>query len=266
MSDNTNQSFRDRFGISLSRGVSRFLGSEMVTITVGTDPLTRSFTVHKSMITKRSTVFERMFSSSFKEGLTQTATLPDDIPQTFDVFIDWVYAGKLLFPEAVIPKTAMAIMCELEDVIYFAEKYCVGTLVDAALEYFIDLARTHHIQPMYHVIDRAYNNTMPKSKFRLYLARTYTYQSVSNENSELWTTEILHGLVRDHFDLFQDYLGMVKASNDLGDFIQSPNEAPRCDYHQHGKDEMCPYRRESRKRRRVKPEEDEDEEAKNENL
>jgi hypothetical protein len=36
-----------------------------------------------------------MFSSVFQEGLTQSAKLPENDPDTFDLFIDWLYQARI---------------------------------------------------------------------------------------------------------------------------------------------------------------------------
>ncbi|KAK4945831.1 hypothetical protein LTR10_014922 [Elasticomyces elasticus] len=65
----------------------------MVTIAVGTPPLI--FSVHETLICRRSTFFDRAFRGGFAESGTKTLQLPDEAVGVIATFLDWLYTGRL---------------------------------------------------------------------------------------------------------------------------------------------------------------------------
>lgn len=59
--------------------------------------------VHKSLISHHSPFFQKAFTSSFTEGLTQTITLEDVSALIFGLFVHWLYFQKLSLPDGNLP-------------------------------------------------------------------------------------------------------------------------------------------------------------------
>ncbi|TGO12207.1 hypothetical protein BTUL_0092g00070 [Botrytis tulipae] len=69
------------------------LGNELVQIIVG--PELKEFFVHKTLIRSTCDFFERAFNGKFKEGIENKMYLPEDDPEIFDIFVNWMYSGHL---------------------------------------------------------------------------------------------------------------------------------------------------------------------------
>ena len=68
---------------------ARQLGSEIVTIAIGTDKT--EYRVYKKLLCKVE-FFSKMFKSEFKEGRSSMAELPEDDIHTFELFVGWLYS------------------------------------------------------------------------------------------------------------------------------------------------------------------------------
>lgn len=69
-------------------------GPHTVKLLVGPEDGHKEFIVHKALLCASSQFFERAFSGSFVEGQTQEMKLPEENPQLFRYFVDWLYMGK----------------------------------------------------------------------------------------------------------------------------------------------------------------------------
>ena len=72
-----------------------------------------------------------MLNGSWVESTTQKVTLPEDSPETFKLFLGWIYQGKLEIPE-LDSRISKCIR-----LFGFAEKYNITGLLDAAIETLI---------------------------------------------------------------------------------------------------------------------------------
>ena len=54
----------------------------------------KEFKVHKSVLSARSPVFMRMFSSAMKEAADNKVEINDVEPSTFEKFLAFIYCGK----------------------------------------------------------------------------------------------------------------------------------------------------------------------------
>lgn len=66
---------------------SRFIDSEMVDIHVGEDEDSGHFKLHKSILCDKVPYFENMFNGNFIEGTTNSASLPEDDPEVFNMLV-----------------------------------------------------------------------------------------------------------------------------------------------------------------------------------
>ncbi|KAK5172962.1 uncharacterized protein LTR77_003084 [Saxophila tyrrhenica] len=74
----------------------------MATVIVGdatdkTRPETR-YTIHKDLLTSASPFFAAALNGKFTESLDQTVRLPEEKPEIFEWFLQWLYTGTLKTP------------------------------------------------------------------------------------------------------------------------------------------------------------------------
>ncbi|KAK5133050.1 hypothetical protein LTR08_008255 [Meristemomyces frigidus] len=78
--------------------------SGVVEVVVGDDsdksrPVTK-YTVHKELLTSASPFFAAALNGTFAEGLDQSVRLPEEKPDSFEWFLQWLYTGSLTVPHA----------------------------------------------------------------------------------------------------------------------------------------------------------------------
>jgi hypothetical protein len=85
----------------------------MVTITVGAKK--KKFVLHKKLVCREASYFDKMFNGNFKEAKTRECSLREEEPFVFEVFVYFIYAGR--FPEDV--KAVSGTTSEYEPIIKF---------------------------------------------------------------------------------------------------------------------------------------------------
>jgi BTB/POZ domain len=60
-------------------------------------PARASFVVHKNLVCSISPFFRGACNSLFKEGLNSEICLPEQDPEAFDIFLEWVYTRRIRF-------------------------------------------------------------------------------------------------------------------------------------------------------------------------
>jgi len=192
-----------------------------------------------------------MFNGRFHEAHTQSASLPTDDPEAFDLFIAWLYADT-------ITPTASEDLGAFPSLFAFAEKYQITQLADNTMDAISQTLLNNKNYLTLENMERAYANTHAKSKLRLFCARSYAYTMASFDEEENWTTEEMiptgphsHELLADGLRIMRSFMKQKispKYQKNYKDLAINPVRFPPCDYHQHKADEPCPNIRNKRKR------------------
>ncbi|KAF1362452.1 hypothetical protein EJ07DRAFT_77735, partial [Lizonia empirigonia] len=103
-----------------------FDAAATVAIQVGSATNRRAFLVHKSILTARSEFFCRALNGSWKESETKTVDLTEDVPETFDLYLNLVYKNQL--PVATLDKDKLCALDWPNFSKYIGKEY--RTLVD----------------------------------------------------------------------------------------------------------------------------------------
>jgi hypothetical protein len=69
------------------------MGSEVVSVLVGKKR--KEFNIHKKLICQASKYFNDAFTGPFKEGQENKMYMPEDDPEVFSYFVDWLYRNPL---------------------------------------------------------------------------------------------------------------------------------------------------------------------------
>lgn len=210
------------------------LGLEVVTITVGSGEAAKKYVIHKNVLCSKSEFFQKMFSNGFLESTELVAHLPEDHPETFEVFLGWIYRD-------IIEPSPGKETFQYRRLFFFAEKYNMVTLMDLVMDKMVEFHKQNNNMLSIHLIDLVYKQTHQTSRFRLYAARTLAFKTlnfppgVAEGNSNIKIQEV----VSKHSDLLLDFLNLIRGTG--GVKFPNPSHAPLCDYHQHGMNENCPY-------------------------
>ncbi|CZT00567.1 uncharacterized protein RCO7_03012 [Rhynchosporium graminicola] len=230
-----NASFKEQFG------------SEIVKISVDRKSKKQEFHIHKNLLCQKAPVFDRMFSSNFAEGQKGEAELPEDDPQAFDAFAAWLYCDAV----ATLVNENEGVDRRYIQLFIFAEKYGIIRLADNTMDAFLKNQTIIKTRPGPESSAMAYEGTYVGSKLRLYVARCWAY-AVLQQETEVWTSASLVPIGDKAQELLLHGLKLLrnlnKVKNSAGKkLIKNPKLAAPCDYHQHGKDEVCPYTKDKKR-------------------
>lgn len=140
--------------------------SELIEVTVGSEPGIRGFHLHKDVLTFYSGWFDRAYKDSFLEGRTGAINLPLADLVTFSLFQYWVYNRRFnAGPSEEITSISFADLCGLW---VFGDAYHVPLLQNYALDVLHEKVIHEWVLPLSE-IHYVYENTAPGSKLRMYI-------------------------------------------------------------------------------------------------
>jgi hypothetical protein len=184
-----------------------------------------------------------MFNGGFKESSTQFATLPEDDPVVFDIFVQWLYSSTIH-----VLKLASAFDQDLYDLLfdvhYFALKYVVIELADRAVTRILEVLNGFNRLPSPTQWAAVYRKTAKGSKLRLLMTRSAVFVLICEAE------DVKGGFTKTEFsDVFEadkdfllDVLTAIRPAKSCATRKEvDPRKAPCCDYHEHPKTNVCPY-------------------------
>lgn len=206
---------------------------EMVDILVG--PRKQSFRVHKNRLCSRAPVFRKILNGSFKEAKEQCAELPEDDPEVFSMFLEWLYSQRI----ARLGKSAPDSTSSLDHIkLYcFAEKYCLSDLMDFAVSALFAFLVDATCLPILTTIQYVYEHTASGSPIRPFMIQVLQYVAIHKSDSGYWKTDDLCNMMIGCRELTMDYLQLVRETN--GVYIHNPRKLDPCLFHVHGEKEVC---------------------------
>lgn len=207
------------------------MGSEMVDLYVG--PKKEHFHVHKNILCDKIPYFEKMFKGGFQEAVTNSASFPEDVADSFDILITWVYHGKLR-PLTKVKDNRNLLACNIISLYSLAEKLCVFELMDDIMDAFRDFEHENDILPSCKFMLVSYQNVDSGSPLRRYICYCYTFILLKKTRD----VEAMTSLLTRVPDLALD---MAKLLRETGGVIPEPWSFSYCHFHTHDKDSLCPW-------------------------
>ncbi|KAL2061900.1 hypothetical protein VTL71DRAFT_7278 [Oculimacula yallundae] len=196
----------------------------------------------------KAPVFDRMFNGNFAEGQKAEAILPEDDPDAFDMFASWLYRGYVTSPcdGFGVHKRRQTPLDNFIRLLIFAEKYGLVGLADNTMDMLIEAQINDKSRPGEKMDAIAYEGTHEGSVLRLYISRSWAYTVLAYKDKEPWASSSIGPIGKKANELLADGLSLLRDLNNVKPLagkklIEDPKLAPPCDYHQHGKDEVCPY-------------------------
>ncbi|KAI9054889.1 hypothetical protein LZ554_002033 [Drepanopeziza brunnea f. sp. 'monogermtubi'] len=220
---------------STQASFGQILGTDIATITVGSGTTAKTFKVHTDLICSKVPFFKAMFKGNFKEAATQTATLPEDDPLAFELFLGWLYRETV---DEISDATLYLIK-----LFGFAEKYTVVTLMDNTMDVLVVALKEKNLLFLQFHMEEIYQITHESSKMRVFASRCFAFALMTCQDTGVWSTTTLMSMTSTHrYEIVVDSLTLIPSLTLQGiGLFPDPRLAPLCDYHQHGKDEVCPY-------------------------
>lgn len=149
-------------------------------IAIGVGEAKEKYTIHEEILCCTSPFFTAAVRKGWKEGLDCTIDLPDDQPQTFELYAQWLYGGKVLSRGVEKSKRHDEELGQLIDAFVFGEKVQDGNYRDAIIDAVIAYTNTsdkdgQRWYPASTIVDRAYRGTPAGSPLRKLLIDFHVY-------------------------------------------------------------------------------------------
>jgi hypothetical protein len=223
----------------IQSNTNSFLGLDTVTIIVGTGANERSFSIHKKLLAEKSAVFHKLLNgdpSNDDAGSVTEARLPDDDPDVFSLFIEWLYCSTLK-TIVTLGERESELAAGIFKAIVLADKYCLTEFGDRLMTIY---ASRNKLAPLPE-LSNCYKAVGPQNKFRLYAIRWVAYIILCYADSRHpgCSSENVSRVLETNPELGREVLKAVR--NQSGIAQKNPNMAPPCDYHSHAQTAACPY-------------------------
>jgi hypothetical protein len=218
------------------------LGTEIVDIFVGPD--LKHFKVHQKVLCETVPYFDKMLQGPFKEAVEHTVRLPEDDPDAFGLFLEWVYGGGLLQPADMKKHTSTnGPIFDRVKLYCFAEKICLDRLVDYTMTSLLSAYSKNKRSPSAMAISYAYEHSSSDSPLRKFALESFVQTAFNKEAT--WNVKNLSDTMLSSEDLRIDFLRLTMSGEALNiKTATPPTKRSPCTYHVHNKDEDCPFKNE----------------------
>ena len=142
-------------------------------MTVGTGAASKTWHLPKELLVKTSAFFDTALNGGFAEATSKTITLPEESPDAFALFVQWLYVGEFISCTSVWSESEETMLNEnLVITEGFLQACSLGDKLDCPV--FLDLAvleliKRHSIEGMrVETILFVYEHFGPWSKLRLF--------------------------------------------------------------------------------------------------
>ncbi len=228
----------------LNLGIKQ-LGTDIIKISVGTGPSTKEFAIHKTLLSPKASTFDRSSTVAFQRSWAKPPHFPDDHVESFEMFcglaIPWRY-WTFLPPRQkenwTSPLQTLWICREIWNLLRRLYNGYIQQDVERSKRiswngYDRRRIRPHSVGVKATVISH-----------KLLCVHLVDVKGVEDS----WKTEAMLPDGPHRNKILLDGLNHVRPLvQNKPVTVTDPTLAPACDYHQHGKDEKCPYAEVTRK-------------------
>jgi hypothetical protein len=226
----------------------RYVAGDVVTIFIG--PKRKRYIVHKDLICEKAGYFTKALNKKgFKEGTEKEIYLPEDEPDAFDLFIQWLYNSRLDCKafcvegksSAEIHEPCWTLMSTLISLYILADKICLEELKNTVMDNFKDIGKTHKFTPF--AIIRIYAKGPSGSPLRRLAARKckhdiQAFGGLIGYSDGTWT-EAIERNKGFAIDILHAIADGEKHRPSGGTGLWNPCEDPDCKYHEHKSTPKC---------------------------
>ncbi|RDW92789.1 BTB/POZ domain-containing protein [Aspergillus mulundensis] len=101
----------------------------------------KTFVVHEAALREFSPFFDKALTGEWKEARERVVQLPEEDPEVFDIFVHWVYCGKLPFSIDEHTGDIDAEYMELAKAYVFGEKLLSPEFQDRVVDVVVEKSR-----------------------------------------------------------------------------------------------------------------------------
>lgn len=146
----------------------------------------RSYVMHTNIICYYSPFFDAAFNSGFKEGETQELELEDTCPESFGIFVNWLYKQRIEWPLGWV----FDVRATLLNLWLLADRLVVPKLQNQALTFLENARGLKHTKHQgralpVHMFYPVYDNTLKDSPLRKYIAATWNNGVIDPDDEDI---------------------------------------------------------------------------------
>ncbi|CAG8956827.1 hypothetical protein HYFRA_00011216 [Hymenoscyphus fraxineus] len=178
-------------------------GTDILDLYVGPGDNPKHFKVHKKILCQKVEVFDKMFNGGFLEASESKAHFPEDNPESFAAFIQWVYTDEIHY--------VMDCGLRISPTVALLEKYQLPKLLKGLIKEFIHEIGTHKRRVNAAVVRQAYELTSEGSTLRKLCAWTVAYYMVTEKSG--WPKDETEKVLLEVDGLLGDALTFLRKWN-----------------------------------------------------
>ncbi|KAI9876477.1 MAG: hypothetical protein M1830_006433 [Pleopsidium flavum] len=207
-----------------------FGAQTIVNVIVGSEK--RNFGIHKDLLKHHSTYFDAALTGTFKESQEGLVLLPEDSPDVFELFVNWLYTQAFFWGKE--DTEDLMTWRNLVQLYVFADLRGVSTLknlvIDAISGGYLQKI-TYRPYDLMHEVPWIYQNTVKTSPLRRLLVDWF-----------VWDTFPIERLIPIKDDLNIEYV--LDVAQGLQDRVRDqstlgPWQIGSCYYHDHATGKLC---------------------------
>lgn len=185
-----------------------------------------------------------MFNSTFAESRTLSASLPEDDPDIFSLFLEWVYTKHFtpVTPAMMNEQGNSVLFMNRVKLYIFAEKLCLDELCDYTMSNLISLLKEYNRSPSVPQMREAYKGSAQESPIRRFMCMNFYYHLKSQDENSHWSTKSLSEVLVQVPELCKDFLGLEREWSTKKGEMGAPKEMRVCGFHKHGEGRGCGVR------------------------
>lgn len=202
------------------------------------------FRVHKNKLCAAGEFFDNMFNGEFLEAIQQTATLPEDNPDAFELLVEWCYTGQLPTFDKIPVKERKSACWRRIKLYCFSEKYRIVPLMDSSMDFIIQyLPTVDRLSTSWSIF--AYENTSAGSQLRTLIAKHCYHAMLTSKSGRYASSEFTEMSPR---DLIHDIFTQIRQQSEhVAVYMMNPvgsGNLTECQYHCHTAEGIteCPYK------------------------
>lgn len=206
-------------------------GTKIVTIRVGKESASQDFMVHENLMVARSPFVRTALNNDWKEAKSRVIPMPEDQPETFSTYQQWLYSGKLFsrHDEGTIEDAAEYEL--LVKAYILGEKLMDSRFQDTILDCIVQKLRKTSTFDI-GLSNLVYENTPSNSPLRRLWCDVYAWSGSPSWLDESKLSECVHAeFLMDLSRLQMSFWGGERPK-------QIPYAGNTCDYHHH-RDGVC---------------------------
>jgi hypothetical protein len=181
--------------------------------------------------------------ADLRKQARNSASLPEDNPESFDILQRWVYTGQLRPLKYVDFRGCTFRYWSVVDMYHLSDKLCLFPLRDRVTEQYLDNSQQINNLPNLDTMRIYWTTAAPGSALRKLVLHIICYLLHGHSRTEAhlstWSTTEIHKLLTDNSEMLLEYLDLTR-NPPVDKPAPDPREMPRCTFHYHGEDEPCP--------------------------